>query len=498
MRAVINQNQATLFDLNTMKKPEGNISLRFNKAVGLIDLIPTYTKENTLFLMEILIFWAQKAFREGSEFCFIDSGNQWYSIPFNFIEGMLNYKKSDNRNLITAMFKELSNVKVEYNFLEGDNTINPMYRLGFATIISQVNYLAKEKTKKHKKYSDNIDYAFSPLFNDLVKTPKIFANIDLMISKKLHSVSARQLYQHCKYTMQIRKQTEGMSELSFDELKKLSGKQNVDVNYSIYNRDVLKRDKEKINEKTDINLDYIKKRGEEKIVFTFKQKDAEPTLFDNLKNEPTSNPQKPLSFEQQEVNDLFIKYKIDTKIREEFFKEYSCRRMKDNIKYSEEAFKQKNKTPTFSYIIKAIKEDYAKSEETIQLEEKTNLLAELKSIMFSWEGVSSKSNITHKHEYIGNTIYCFKKSLNLTEEDWNGYYFAELRKNIKSLDAFKIAVKEHTSSEFKRINSLLLNLQKKYNIDLEDACKGWNVSKADLFKRMLVNEDEFKALSLEI
>ena len=84
------------------------------------------------------------------------------------------------------------------------------------------------------------------------------------------------------------------------------------------------------------------------------------------------------------------------------------------------------------------------------------------------------------------------------EEDWNGYYFAELRKNIESLDAFKIEVKKHTSSEFKRINSLLLNLQKKYNIDLEDACRGWNVSKADLFKRMLVNEDEFKALSLEI
>jgi hypothetical protein len=68
-----------------------------------------------------------------------------------------------------------------------------------------------------------------------------------MISKKLHSISARQLYQHCKYNMQMRKQTIGMSELSFEELKKLTGKQNVDVNYSIYNRDILKKDTDNIN-----------------------------------------------------------------------------------------------------------------------------------------------------------------------------------------------------------------------------------------------------------
>jgi malate dehydrogenase (oxaloacetate-decarboxylating)(NADP+) len=43
--------------------------------------------------------------------------------------------------------------------------------------------------------------------------------------------------------------------------------------------------------------------------------------------------------EQQEVNDFFIKYKIDTKIRKEFFGNYTCKRIKDNIQYAEEAFK---------------------------------------------------------------------------------------------------------------------------------------------------------------
>jgi hypothetical protein len=135
--------------------------------------------------------------------------------------------------------------------------------------------------------------------------------------------------------MSMRKETEGESELTLDELKKLSGKQTLDVAFKTYNRDVLKRDKESINTKTDIDLDYEKPRGKDTIIFKFKSKEKPPEFpFEDQVKTEVKPASKPLNFEEQEVNDLFIKYKIDTKIREEFFKEYSCRRMKDNIKYA--------------------------------------------------------------------------------------------------------------------------------------------------------------------
>lgn len=500
MKATINQNQETLFDLGETMKPESNISLHFNKAVGLIDLVPTYTRENTLLLMEILIFWSQKAYREKNNHYFVNNDNQWYSIPFSFIEEVMNYKKSNNRNIIIKMLEELISVKVHYNFMEIDNTIDLMYRKGSAVIISQVDYLDKSGTKTNKKYSDTINYAFSPLFNDLVRTPKIFANLDIHTLKKL-SLSAKQIYQHFKYRMTIKKSSEGTSEMSFEDLKKLSGKQDLSVEFKTYNRDVLKKDTDSINRKTDIDLNYEKPRGKDTIIFKYKTKGSQEQLpIDEILEEKsqTAKSKKVLTLEEQGVNDLFIKYKIEEKVREEFFEKYSCRRIKDNIRYVEEIFKAKSTPPTFSYITKAVREDYAKSEETAQLEEKTTLLAELSKVLTSWKGVDKDGNITHKHDYIGTTIYLFQKLNKYTEDDWSGWWFKEVKARFTNLEEFKLAVKEHAKSELQRIDEMLMNLKNKHNLSLEDICTTWNTNKEKLFEKMMLTEEAYFKLKNEL
>jgi hypothetical protein len=144
--------QDTLFCMRKMSRPESNINLHFNKAVGLIDLIPEYTKEQTLLLMEVLIFLSQRNHMEQkTEHYYTDEdGNQWNTIPFSFIEDIFSYQKSKKRYIIVDMLKELVGIKVNYNFLNTDNTIDVNYRMGVATILSQVDYLEKKQPKNIK------------------------------------------------------------------------------------------------------------------------------------------------------------------------------------------------------------------------------------------------------------------------------------------------------------------------------------------------------------
>jgi hypothetical protein len=50
------------------------------------------------------------------------------------------------------------------------------------------------------------------------------------------------------------------------------------------------------------------------------------------------------------------------------------------------------------------------------LEEKTKLLAELREILHSWNGVEKDAKLYHI-----TSIYCFKKVEQLAEEDWNSH-----------------------------------------------------------------------------
>lgn len=479
------QRQENLFDITQSKPRQNEISLNFNKAVGLIDIIPTYTKENTLLLMEILIFWSQKSYAENKfQYQDIDQdGNQWNIIPFSFIEEVFGYQTSNKRYLIINMLKELVGTKVEYNFLNTDKTIDLNFRKGTATILSQVDYLEKSETKKHKKYSNEIRYAFSPLFNTLAKRPKIFANIDIETSKKL-SLSARQLYQHFKYSLSMKQKDEGISEMSFEALKQLVGKKDSKASYSIYNRDFLKKDKENINNKTDINLDYEKLRGKDTLIFKYHNKQK---IIQFEKKE--ENLEQTLS--AKELEDLFVKYKIDVKIRQDLKKNYTIRRIKDNISYSEEAFKLKSKLPTFSYIIKAIKEDYAKSDETQILEEKTYLLSELRVMLYRFNGIEESANLQYIHRYIGTSLYLKDKIIKLTEEDWKSNLFQESRNDFKTLENFQQITQQHLINELIKINSILQTLEQNHDLKLEAICKLWNTDKAELFHKLKIEEKKF-------
>lgn len=213
------------------------------------------------------------------------------------------------------------------------------------------------------------------------------------------------------------------------------------------------------------------------------------------KNEPTSLNASKTDYKKNRINEILIKEGISEMKRKEFVSRYSEKYILENIEEANNYAKKKKAEASAPLYIKAIEENWANyGEEKERMKQKQELIFELDKMLF-WGRFEKDADIKTKHNYIGNTICVLKRLARWTENDcndwWNNYYNQDLRQMCVSFNEFRSTIIAHLADDFKKIDNILLELQEKYNLSLEDICQEKGINKERIFAEMRLTEAEF-------
>jgi plasmid replication initiation protein len=239
---------------------------------------------------------------------------EYQEISINELRKYLSY---NDFQILKNEILNLMGTIVEFNYIgDRDKTIWQAYALlPFVEIDNDTNTLK---------------YSFGP-FRHKLKEPEFYARINLEIQKKFKSKYTLALYEFCCDHF-IRQKGFGVTPwLPLDDLVELLGYEG-EMNFSVFNRDVLKKAVKEINTKSDIKVSYKFKRRN-KTVFA-----VQFLIYPDEQNKILKKLFKP---EQQELptenselyNRLVNEFKVNELLARDILKRFNVDHIEESLFY---------------------------------------------------------------------------------------------------------------------------------------------------------------------
>jgi len=244
--------------------------------------------------------------------------NQTFTIQLNDLKKAINYTSKNNK-ILKALLKELVQTTVEWNILEKDSEIWETNSL-----------LAGCKIDKG---TGKITFAFSPFIQEKLCNPKLYAKINLIVSREFKSKHSLAIYSLAVDYLQI-KYNYGEKNLTTDELKKYLGlNTNEYIRVVDLNKDIIKKAEKEINENSDIKIKIEPIRAERNKIIGFKLKMSikeefldsyrpQKTIKSITENKQTNLFELPLYTEPNNSITKNEKIKLNKSELKDFFAEY--------------------------------------------------------------------------------------------------------------------------------------------------------------------------------
>lgn len=498
------------------KKTDNSINIVFTrKSIGAVQM------SNDLNLLErkvmnILIKNAQEIENKKDKNKQInENGNILFAIDFAMIETLLNIEKYHQRKDIANALEKLVETSLKFNILQKDNTTSNWNVK--TSLLAEIRY----KDKTDNRFLEEIYYQFSATIKETLINPKLYAPLTLNIQKNIHSRHSLALWEYLNSELSARSTDECETKPIpiNDYVYLVAGSK---VNYDSFkgiNRSLIKKPLEEVNKKSDLTAEAITHKKGRKVIgishYITRKEQFQMPLFDVNRNEQLKQEKLQESLDCDEhsknidlevsknniaINEALLKLKVSEKKRIEFVAKYKENYILENIEEARMYADKRKSDISAPLVIKAIEENWANSgPEKEALIEKNKDIADLWMMIFDYKGFNSGAELLNQYQYIGTTIYCFKKVAEATEEDFISHTrFRNVRAEFGSLADFKDAVVKYTKEELKKIECKLNKIQEKYNLSLNDICQIRGSTKEELFKKMGVSEKEFIKLGQDL
>ncbi len=183
--------------------------------------------------------------------------SQKFTIQISDLKKAINYTSKNNK-ILKDLLRDLTQTSVEWDILEKDDQI------------WEVNSLLSGC--KIDKGTGKITFSFSPFIQERLFNPKLYAKINLIVSKRFKSKYSLTIYCLAVDYLQI-KYNYGEKNLTIDELRKYLGLgDNEYARVVDLNKDIIKKAEKEINVNSDLNISIIPIRTINRKITGFKFK----------------------------------------------------------------------------------------------------------------------------------------------------------------------------------------------------------------------------------